>query len=256
MLTIEGVTKRFGAFVAVNDMSFDVRAGEILALVGESGSGKTTVGRIIAGLEEKSSGSIALKGESLPNRYGKTEFRIWGKRIQMIFQNPLGALNPFFSSADVLAEALRFSGKKVTDVAIDHWLAEVGLQSFHRHRLPHQLSGGQRQRLVIARALCMEPDLIVCDEPVSALDVSIQAQILALLKRLRDEKGVSLLFITHDLNVVRQIADRVLVMNRGVRVELADTATVFENPSHDYTRQLLEACPVPEYQAKQQETSA
>lgn len=247
LLSVEHLTKRFGDFTAVDGISFDVRQGEILAIVGESGSGKTTVGRMIVGLEEKNSGVIRLQGNPLPARYRRQDFALWGRRIQMVFQNPLGALNPFFSAADSLAEALRFSSQPVSDSNIDHWLAEVGLQSPHRHRLPHQLSGGQRQRLVIARALCMQPDLIVCDEPVSALDVSIQAQILALLKRLRDEKGVSLVFITHDLNVVRQISDRVLVMHRGKCVEMAETGVLFGAPQHVYTRGLLAACPVPEF---------
>lgn len=254
LLSVDSLCKRFGEVHAAKDVSLELDNEEILALVGESGSGKTTVGRLIAGLENKDSGEVRFQGHLLPMTYAQKDFLRWGREIQMIFQNPLGALNPFFSAADVLAEALRFarSGKAMKrselSAGIDFWLDAVGLQSSHRNRLPHQLSGGQRQRLVIARALCMEPRLIVCDEPVSALDVSIQAQILDLLRRLRKERGVSLLFITHDLNVVRQFADRVLVMYRGACVEEGATGHLFSNPQHDYTRHLLETCPVPAYQ--------
>jgi len=235
---------------AVRDVSFDVQRGEILAVVGESGSGKTTVGRMIVGLEEKSAGEVSLQGERLPARYRRGDFARLGRRIQMVFQDPLGSLNPFFSVTDILAEAFYFRGERLARgelrVQVMEMLDKVGLSSQHAERLPHQLSGGQRQRLGIARALVMQPDIIVCDEPVSALDVSVQAQILLLLKQLRDDKGLSLIFITHDLNVVRQIADRVLVMKRGEVAELADVATLFASPQHEYTKMLLGACPVPE----------
>lgn len=235
---------------AVCNVSFDLQRGEILAVVGESGSGKTTVGRMITGLEEKSAGSVVLDGETLPLRYRRADFARLGRRIQMVFQDPLGSLNPFFSVSDILREALHFSsqlssGEKAARTSVLALLEQVGLSAQHADRLPHQLSGGQRQRLGIARALAMQPDIIVCDEPVSALDVSVQAQILQLLQHLRDEKGLSLLFITHNLNVVRQIADRVLVMKKGEVVELASVEALFGAPQHEYTKMLLDACPVP-----------
>jgi len=235
---------------AVRNVSFDMQRGEILAIVGESGSGKTTVGRMITGLEQKSAGSVKLEDEILPARYRRADFARLGRRIQMVFQDPLGSLNPFFSVVDILQEALHFSLRRAVDAkttrtTVLELLEQVGLSAQHADRLPHQLSGGQRQRLGIARALAMQPDIIVCDEPVSALDVSVQAQILQLLQQLRDEKGLSLLFITHNLNVVRQIADRVLVMKQGEVVELAAVQTLFESPQHDYTKMLLDACPVP-----------
>jgi ABC-type oligopeptide transport system ATPase subunit len=255
-LTVNGLGKVYagprGARIdAVRNVSFELQRGEILAVVGESGSGKTTVGRMITGLEEKSAGSVRLEEETLPLRYRRRDFIRLGRRVQMVFQDPLGSLNPFFSTADILREALAFSAQSPADDraerdAIHALLEQVGLSAQHVDRLPHQLSGGQRQRLGIARALAMQPDIIVCDEPVSALDVSVQAQILQLLQRLRDERGLSLLFITHNLNVVRQIADRVLVMKKGEVVELATVQALFESPQHDYTKMLLQACPVPE----------
>lgn len=256
LLTVSGLGKTYAGprgtrIDAVRNVSFELQRGEILAVVGESGSGKTTVGRMITGLEEKSAGTVKLEQELLPARYRRADFIRLGCRLQMVFQDPLGSLNPFFSAADILREALAFSKQysanlKAERAAIHALLEQVGLSAQHADRLPHQLSGGQRQRLGIARALAMQPDIIVCDEPVSALDVSVQAQILQLLQRLRDDKGLSLLFITHNLNVVRQIADRVLVMKKGEVVELAAVQTLFESPQHDYTKMLLEACPVPE----------
>jgi ABC-type glutathione transport system ATPase component len=256
LLTVAGLGKTYAGprgsrIDAVRNVSFELQRSEILAVVGESGSGKTTVGRMITGLEEKSAGSVTLGDEILPARYRRADFARLGRRIQMVFQDPLGSLNPFFSTADILREALGFTAQrpadeKATRAAILALLEQVGLSAQHADRLPHQLSGGQRQRLGIARALAMQPDIIVCDEPVSALDVSVQAQILQLLQRLRDERGLSLLFITHNLNVVRQIADRVLVMKKGEVVELAAVQTLFDAPQHDYTKMLLDACPVPE----------
>lgn len=256
LLTVNDLGKTYAGprgtrIQAVRNVSFELQRGEILAVVGESGSGKTTVGRMITGLEEKSAGSVKLDDEVLPSRYRRADFARLGRRIQMVFQDPLGSLNPFFSTADILREALNFSvqrlvGEKAMRSEVLALLEQVGLSAQHIDRLPHQLSGGQRQRLGIARALAMKPDIIVCDEPVSALDVSVQAQILQLLQGLRDEKGLSLLFVTHNLNVVRQIADRVLVMKKGEVVELATVQALFESPRHDYTKMLLEACPVPE----------
>ncbi|WP_416398668.1 ABC transporter ATP-binding protein [Allohahella sp. A8] len=253
LIEVRNLRKVFGQTVAVDNVSFDIYPAEILALVGESGSGKTTVGRMISGLEDKSGGSVSLRAatdaasmERLPDRYRKQDFRRYGQRIQMIFQDPLSSLNPFFNAGEVISEALRFAGQKPTLEAQLHWLKEAGLQPDHLHRLPHELSGGQRQRLCIARALCMRPEVIVSDESVSALDVSVQAQILALLLRLQDTHDLTLIFITHDLNVVRQIASRVLVMKRGQIVESGPADQVFDAPRHEYTRALLAACPIPQ----------
>ncbi|GAA3957561.1 ABC transporter ATP-binding protein [Allohahella marinimesophila] len=259
LIEVRHLRKIFGKTLAVDDVSFDIYPAEILALVGESGSGKTTVGRMISGLEDKSGGTVSLRGsassstenaptamERLPDRYRKQDFRRYGQRIQMIFQDPLSSLNPFFNAGEVISEALRFAGQKPTLETQLHWLNEAGLQPDHLHRLPHELSGGQRQRLCIARALCMRPEVIVSDESVSALDVSVQAQILALLLRLQDTHALTLIFITHDLNVVRQIASRVLVMRRGQIVESGQADQVFDAPQHEYTKALLAACPIPQ----------
>lgn len=222
--------KKTGEYKAVDGVSFSIDAGETLGLVGESGCGKTTVAKTILGLLPATSGEIVYRGTGHP---------------QMIFQDPYGSLDPLWSVGRLLSEPFRLAGipeAKSRESALSV-LKRVGMDTEHWDMFPHQLSGGQRQRIGIARAIALEPRLIVADEPVSALDVSIQAQIINLLRDLQQEKGLSLLFISHDLSVVRHLAHRVAVMYKGELVEMAFTETLFSNPLHPYTRLLLSSIP-------------
>lgn len=244
-----GFTPLAGTAVsAVNRVSFSVAPGETLALVGESGCGKSTTGRLLLGLEAPSSGSVKFDGKDL-QALGERGLRALRKRMQMVFQDPYGSLNPRFSVRRTLAEPLRIhlglSGRKL-ESRVAKLLESVGLESTHADCYPHEFSGGQRQRIAIARAISVEPDFMVADEPVSALDISIQGQILSLLMELRRRLGMAMLFISHDLAVVRQVSDRVAVMYRGRLVELAETRRIFEHPAHPYTRLLLESVLRPE----------
>ena len=230
---------------AVDGISFDIEEGTTLALVGESGCGKTTTGRCVLHLLEPTSGIVKFEGRDL-GQLDKSELRSLRRRIQVIFQDPFSSLDPRMSTADIVGEGLEIHDMASGDAKLDRvaeLLEQVGLSRDDLRKFPHQFSGGQRQRIGIARALATEPDLIVCDEAVSALDVSIQAQILNLLRDLQAELGLTYLFITHDLNVVRYIADRVAVMYLGEIVEMADTEQVFTNPVHPYTQALLSAVP-------------
>jgi oligopeptide transport system ATP-binding protein len=232
---------------AVDDVSFDVEASETFALVGESGSGKTTVGRLILRLTPPNSGRIVMEGEDLLTLEGDL-LRRRRRRMQMVFQDAFAAFNPRLAVRDIVAEPLIAHGlcaHEAIDARVASLLRDVGLGPELRVRLPHELSGGQRQRVGIARALAAEPRLIVADEPLSALDLSVQAQILNLLADLRDRHGIALILISHDLAVVRHIADRVAVMYRGTLVELGPANVVFERPRHPYTRALVAAAPVP-----------
>jgi oligopeptide transport system ATP-binding protein len=234
---------------AVDGVSFAIRRGETLGLVGESGSGKTTTGKMILRLEEPTSGQVLIEGRDL-YAMGSRELRETRKRMQLIFQDPYGSLNPRMKVSSIVAEGLIVHGLAKGRAELREKVAEiltmVGLRPDDAARYPHEFSGGQRQRIGIARALAVRPELVVADEPISALDVSIQAQILNLLMDLRDAFGLTYLFISHDLMVVRHISDRIAVMYGGRIVELADSEELFNHPLHPYTRVLLAAIPVPD----------
>ncbi len=231
---------------AVDGVTFEVPRGKTVGLVGESGSGKTTTGRAIVKLAPITSGTIWYNGEDIGN-LGKKPFFPYRKKIQMIFQDPFNSLNPRMRISRIIAEPLDIHFKDMSPSdkmdRVVELLKKVGLDESHVNRYPHEFSGGQRQRIGIARALAVEPEFMVCDEPVSALDVSVQAQIVNLLKDLQDELGLSYLFIAHDLAVIEHISDDVLVMTNGKIVEQASAEDIYENPQHDYTRKLLSAVP-------------
>ncbi len=238
--------RKLGDVKAVDDVSFTIPRQQTIGLVGESGSGKTTIGRAILRLVEITSGTISYEGNPISNLSAKA-FRPYRKKIQVIFQDPYNSLNPRLSISTIIGEALEIHFPQMTTSdrrqRVAQLLVKVGLKEDHLDRYPHEFSGGQRQRIGIARALAVEPDFIVCDEPVSALDVSVQAQIVNLLQDLQDELGLTYLFIAHDLAVVEHISDFVLVMNQGKIVEAASAEAIYENPQHDYTRKLLAAVP-------------
>jgi oligopeptide transport system ATP-binding protein len=243
--------RKAGALQAVRDVSFALRPGETLGIVGESGCGKSTLGRCITGIHQATRGSILWRGERLERIGGR---KAQSRLIQMIFQDPYSSLNPRMTIGQTIEEALLVHGMTSNaaerDKRVDQLLSLVGLSQTVKDRLPHALSGGQRQRVSIARALAVEPQLIVADEPVSALDASVQAQIINLFEELRDKLGVAFIFIAHDLNVVRHISHRVAVMYLGEIVEIAPADVLFAAPRHPYTRALLSAVPAPDPQRR------
>ena len=232
---------------AVDDVSFSIHKGETLGLVGESGCGKTTVGRTILHLYKPTSGEVWYDGKKLATKEDIQQFRT---KATMVFQDPYSSLNPRMTVADIIGEPLdihkMYTNKKEREERILELMGYVGLNSEHASRYAHEFSGGQRQRIGIARALAVNPDFIVCDEPVSALDVSIQAQVINMFDELQDKLGLTYLFIAHDLLVVRHISDRIAVMYLGKMVELADAAEIYDRPLHPYSKSLLSAVPVPD----------
>ena len=227
---------------AVSDVTFDIPEREVYALVGESGSGKSTIGKMVVGLLNPSDGAVEVEGVDLSRETDEAKIEEVRSNIQMIFQDPFASLNPRWKVRDIIAEPVAAKGGNTTGLA-ERLLEQVGLSAEDAGKFPHEFSGGQRQRICIARALASEPKLIVCDEPTSALDVSVQAQVLNLMSDLKDEFGLTYLFITHDLTVVQHMADRVGVLYLGRLVEEATPATLFSRPAHPYTQMLLAAAP-------------
>lgn len=234
---------------AVDDITFDLYEGETLGLVGESGCGKSTLGRTIIRLYEPTSGEVIFEGEDVEKKSRK-EMRALREEMQFIFQDPYSSLNPRMTVFNILAEPLIAHGKfkrgPELDAYVKNLMDRCGLPSYYCYRYPHQFSGGQRQRIGIARSLALDPSFIICDEPVSALDVSIQSQIINLMKDMQEEKNISYIFISHDLSVVKHISDRVGVMYLGSMMELADKNEIYSNPQHPYTRALIGAIPLPD----------
>jgi oligopeptide transport system ATP-binding protein len=252
LLEVKNLKKYFyvkgGVLKAVDDVSFAIKKGETLGLVGESGCGKSTTGRTIIGLYEPTSGEVIFDGEKV--NYSSFENRKkLARRLQMIFQDPYASLNPRMTVGDIIGEGIDihglYTGKERME-RIYQLLEMVGLNREHANRFPHEFSGGQRQRIGIARAMAIEPEFIIADEPISALDVSIQAQIVNLLMELQHEKGLTYLFIAHDLSMVRHISDNVAVMYLGSIVEMTNSAELYSNPLHPYTQALLSAVPIPD----------
>ncbi|MFE4711276.1 MULTISPECIES: ABC transporter ATP-binding protein [Paenibacillus] len=254
LIEVEGLKKYFNVgkgkvLKAVDNVSFNIREGETLGMVGESGCGKTTAGRTVLRLYEPTAGSVKYNGTDI-YKLSSRKMKAFRRDMQMIFQDPYASLNPRFTVSDIIGEALDIHGMAGSSSErkkrIEELLDMVGLNHDHATRYAHEFSGGQRQRIGIARALAVNPKFIVCDEPISALDVSIQAQVVNLLKELQDRIGLTYLFIAHDLSMVKHISDRVAVMYLGKMVELAESEELYSNPIHPYTKSLLSAIPEPD----------
>jgi oligopeptide/dipeptide ABC transporter ATP-binding protein len=250
ILEVQNLKKHFhvdrGTLHAVDGVSLKIRRNEIVGLVGESGCGKSTLGRTLVGLYDKTSGEVYYNGERLPTSYTAADYKKFSREIQMIFQDPYSSLNPRMTIREIVAEGpLVHKLWKSSEVEqkVAYWLKRVGLHREHMSRYPHEFSGGQRQRIGIARALALEPKLIVCDEPISALDVSVQAQVVNLLQDLKTTMGLTLVFIAHDLSMVRYISDRMAVMYLGSLVELGPSNEVYFRPLHPYTQSLVASNP-------------
>ena len=248
LLSIRDLKVHFGNVKAVDGVTIDIKPGETLGLVGESGCGKSTLGRAILRLTEPSSGEVFFRDRNLA-KLSSRELREQRRHLQIIFQDPYSSLNPRMTVGQIVREPLetfRLAKGKAADKRVSELLETVGLSSRFSRRYPHEFSGGQRQRIGIARALAVEPSFIVADEPISALDVSIQAQIMNLLERLRREKNLTYLFISHDLRAIRHVADRVAVMYLGKLVEVAEAKTIYDDPLMPYTKALISAVPIPD----------
>ncbi|MRH43387.1 ATP-binding cassette domain-containing protein [Aquibacillus halophilus] len=243
-------TGRHSVVKAVDGITFDIYQGETFGLVGESGCGKSTTGRSIIRLYNATDGDVKFKGEDVHGKKSKAELKKFNQKMQMIFQDPYASLNPRMTVLDIIAEGLDVHGLTSNNAErkarVEDLLERVGLNKEHANRYPHEFSGGQRQRIGIARALAVDPEFIIADEPISALDVSIQAQVVNLLKDLQREHGYTYLFIAHDLSMVKYISDRIGVMYFGKMVELADSDELYKNPVHPYTKSLLSAIPLPD----------
>lgn len=265
LLRLDGLTRYFDIgkgqrIHAVDHVSLHIDEGEILGLVGESGSGKSTLGKTMLGLYDKTAGSVTFRGEQLPRRYRSADFRRLAPLMQMVFQDPYSSLNPRMTVGEIIAEGARLGARRSlsgSDVRqqVAMWLERVGLSAGHASRYPHEFSGGQRQRIGIARALIMEPAFVVCDEPISALDVSVQAQVVNLLNDLKQQMGLTMLFIAHDLSMVRYISERMAVMYLGSLVEVGPATDVYFSPRHPYTQILVASNPEPDPGVERQRLS-
>ena len=260
LIEVENLTVKFGSkrrpFTAVDNVSFHIYQGETFGLVGESGSGKTTIGRSIIRIHPTAGGKVLFDGKQINGRISRSLDREVTRRIQMIFQDPMSSLNERAKVDYIVSEGLYAPGHRISEEErqkkVAKALTDVGLLPEFASRFPHEFSGGQRQRIGIARALIMEPDFIIADEPISALDVSIRAQVLNLLSKLQKERNLTYLFVAHDLSVVRFICDRIAVIHKGKIVELAESEELFAHPLHPYTRALLSAIPLPDPIAERQ----